>query len=424
MHQTDRPWPKPSERVRELIRAGAERALRAPPEWLDEIDAATLSSEHMQAVAGDPVLAAATRRTNRSNLAHWAAANIRDPGAPVPPNLSPEALGVSRDLVRRGVAESALHSYRTGQNAAWLRWMTIAFELTSDPAELRELLDVSARSISAFIDGTIAAIAEQMNAERDELTRGTHAERREVVALVLDGAPIAPASASHRLGYDLEQAHRAAVVWSDAAESDLGALERGAEAVASALGDRRPLVVMASAATLWIWAPVAGEIDPERRGRLRVTLERLGDVRVALGTRGSGVDGFRRSHFDAVTTQRMLARVGSDARITSFDEVRLVSVVTQAPDQARELVAYTLGDLATAAPELRDALRTFLAEGCNASRAADVLHTHRNTLLRRLARAEELLPRPLDGSRIDVAVALEVLRWQRPDPGRGQPPSL
>lgn len=406
------PWARPSERVRDLIRQGAELGLRAPASWLDEIDAATLSTEHVHAIASDPVLAAAIRRTNRHNLLHWVASNLSDPGAPVAANIGPEPLAVARDLVRRGFGESSLHAYRTGQNAAWQRWMAIAFELTSDPAELRELLDVTSRSISSFIDATLVAISAQMAAERDELTRGTHAERREVVALVLDGAPLSPASASHRLGYDLEQVHRAAVVWSDAVTSDLGTLERAADALARALDAPRALTVVASAATLWVWIPHGGEPD---RARLRLALHGLPDVRIALGSRGHGVEGFRRGHFDAVTTQRMLARVGSEARVATFDDVRLVALVTHDPDAARDFVAHTLGALATAAPELRAALRTFLAEGCNASRAAEGLLTHRNTLLRRLARAEELLPRPLAGDRVAVAVALDVLRWQRGD---------
>ncbi len=407
------PWPKPSERVRELIRQGAEMALRSPPEWLDAIDDATLANDHLAVVAADPVLVAATRRTNRANLLHWAAANVSNPGAPVPANLGAEPIGVARDLVRRGVGEFALHAYRTGQNAAWQRWMTIAFGLTSDPDELRELLDVTARSISAFVDATIAAISERMRGEREELTRGTHAERREVIALVLDGAPITTSSASHRLGYDLEGNHRAAVVWSVAPESNLGDLEHAAEALADTVGAQRSLTVVATAATLWVWLPVASEVD---RDQLRVALGPETDVRIALGSAGAGVEGFRRSHFDAITTQRMLARVGSSARVASFDEVRLVALVTTDHDAAREFVAHTLGELADAPAELRDAMRTFLAEGCNASRAAERLLTHRNTLLRRLSRAEDLLPRPLSGARVQVAVALDVLRWQTPAP--------
>ena len=57
-------------------------------------------------------------------------------------------------------------------------------------------------------------------------------------------------------------------------------------------------------------------------------------------------------------------------------------------------------------------MRTFITLQCNASRAAARLYTHRNTLLRRLARADELLPRPLADNVVDVAVALDVLRWR------------
>jgi DNA-binding PucR family transcriptional regulator len=54
----------------------------------------------------------------------------------------------------------------------------------------------------------------------------------------------------------------------------------------------------------------------------------------------------------------------------------------------------------------------YVREQSNASRAAKRLYTHRNSLLRRLARAEQLLPRPLSENSVEVAVALEVLRWR------------
>src|SRR3712207_7401400 len=50
------------------------------------------------------------------------------------------------DLVRRGLDESGLDTYRTGQGVALRRWMEICFGLTADPTELRALLDVSALS--------------------------------------------------------------------------------------------------------------------------------------------------------------------------------------------------------------------------------------------------------------------------------------
>ena len=98
-------WERPSERVCDLVRQGAEFVLNLPQSWLDEMDEATLSSEYMRTIAADPVLTEATRRSNRANLLHWAAANISHPCAPVPANLSPETLDIARDLIRRGLDE-------------------------------------------------------------------------------------------------------------------------------------------------------------------------------------------------------------------------------------------------------------------------------------------------------------------------------
>ena len=136
------------------------------------------------------------------------------------------------------------------------------------------------------------------------------------------------------------------------------------------------------------------------------------DVRIAIGPAANGVDGFRRSHFDAITTQQLMARLRSPQQIALFTDVQLVALITADTDRAAEFVKHTLGDLESAGTELQDTVRTFVDEQCNASRAATRLYTHRNTLLRRLARADELLPRPLAESSVNVAVALDVLRWR------------
>ncbi len=398
---------RPTNQVRELFRHGAQIVLNAQSEWLEAMHDAELSAPNMQELAVDPVLNAALRRTTRANLLHWAAANVRDPGAPVPANVGPETLGIARDLVRRGLNESALQAYRVGQNVAWQRWMSIAFTLASDPDELRELLDVSARSLFTFVDETLAGVAEQMRIERDELTRGTHAERLETVALILDGAPISRQRAEARLGYNLEQTHTAAVVWSDDPESSQ--LERATEALVRTADAHHPLSVIASAATRWVWIP--GKAAPDLR-RLEEVTDQMSGVRIAVGSTARGIEGFRRSHLDAITTQRMLTRLNSTQRIASFETVQLVSLVTQDPDRADQFIKQTLGELESASPELRAAVLTFINEQCNASRAAARLYTHRNTLLRRLSRAEQLLPRPLDENSVHVAVALEMVHWR------------
>jgi DNA-binding PucR family transcriptional regulator len=399
-------WESPSPAVAELIRTGAEMLLRAPEELFAEVDAAILADpEH--ATSTDPVLTSAVRRNNRANLVHWAQANVRDPGARVPPNIAPEVLTVARDLVRRGLDADALHGYRVGQNVSWRRWMTLAFELTSDPEELRELLDVTARSIFAFVDETLAGISEQIEHERQELTRGTHAQRLEVVSLILEGAPIGVERASTRLNYALDRAHTAAIVWSDRLESAPGLIEEAAEAVGRAAG-ARPLTIVPSASALWIW--VAGRDGPEV-GTVRSALTELPEVRVALGPTARGIAGFRRSHLDALATQRLMHRTQTPP-VASYDDVQVVALATQDEERADEFVARTLGDFALAPAELRETARVYLREHSNATRTARLLFTHRNTILARLARMEHMLPAPIEGRILQVALALEILHWR------------
>lgn len=403
-------WEPPSPEVRALIRTAAESLLALPEADLEEIDNVTMAGAD-PAITADPGLVVAIRRANRANLTHWLESNLRDPGARVAPNLGAATFGISRDLVRRGLDEMSLDAYRTGQNAAWRYWMATAFALTSDPDELAELLDVTARSIFDFVDQTLAGITAEIRREREHLTRGTQAERLEVVTLVLGGAPISTDRASLRLGYELARTHTAAIVFSGAAEPDRRELEEGAELLAHAAGARRPLTVLASASALWTW--VATDRGPDF-DTLRSGLAATTQTRIALGPALPGIEGFRRSHVDALATQRLLQRVPDEVRLATYDEVQVVALATHDEQRADELVRRTLGPLADAPAELRETLRVYLREDHNATRTAHVLFAHRNTVLNRLARAEQLLPDPLGGRSLQVGLALEISHWLGP----------
>ncbi|MFT4044656.1 MAG: helix-turn-helix domain-containing protein [Gordonia sp. (in: high G+C Gram-positive bacteria)] len=397
-------WPTPSPQVKDLIRRAATLISDPAPEWVDQLHAAALGGIRMKAVADDPVLAEGTRRTNLANALRWARHNIAHPGERVPAAITPEILSAVRDLVRRGLGESALDAFRTVQAVAWRRWMDICFTLTDDPRVLREVFDVTSLSISTFIEDTVAAMSERMQSERDELTRGTHALRREALTLLLEGAPIPIARAEGQLGYSLTGVHTALVLWTDEPEA-AATLEAEAEAVAASAGCETRLTISASAVSMWMWLPVDGADIPAHTP--------APSVRVAIGRGGTGVGGFRSSHFQALTTQRALSQLGGEHRIARFDDVRLVSLITAAGDDSDDFVTDTLGELATADTGLVDTVRTWIMLHCNTSRTADKLYTHRNTVIRRLARADELLPRPLAENILDVGVALEVLHWRR-----------
>jgi DNA-binding PucR family transcriptional regulator len=393
----------------ELIRAAATRILADPQQLFDEIEAALLtgrSGPH----ADDPALVAALRATNRANLAQWATANMRSPGSPVPPNLGPDVLEISREVVRRGLDDTSFNDYRIGQDVAWRHWMRTAFELSEDHDQLREMLDVSARSISSYVEATLAGMHEEIERERERLRTRTHAERLEVVNLILEGAPIASQRASNRLRYELARRHHtAAIVWSDGSPpADRRVLEALAEELSRSAGASRPLTVPSSAASLWIWFATAEAIETEQ-ATAGLTLP--AGVRIALGMPGSGIDGFRRSHLEAIATQRLMRRAPTGEAVATFADVQLVVLATRDEDHASEFVTRTLGPLASADPELRNTLRLYAREQFSAARAGRLLYTHRNTILNRVARASAMLPVPLAEHGLEVGLALEILHW-------------
>jgi DNA-binding PucR family transcriptional regulator len=403
-------WEPPSDRVGELIRTGVSTLLERPTELFESLDAAVADTART-VMAADPGLADALRASSRANIGHWATANLRSPGLPVAPRLGPENVGVARDVVRRGFDQTILASYRAGQNVTWQYWMAMMFELAGDRDELHEVLDISSRSIFAFVDDTLADITELIDAERAQLLDGTHVARLETVNLVLEGAPITSRRASERLRYELSARHTAAIAWSEGATPQPGGLDLAAEALARACGADRPFTVLASQTSLWVWVASADEPDLDA---LRAELGALPDVRMAVGTTAAGMDGFRRSHLDAAATLRLLHGSPAGTQVASYEDVQVVALATQDRERSGEFVTRTLGDLANASAELQETLRVYLREQWSATRAARVLFTHRNTILNRLARAQELLPGPLDQRAVQIGLALEIVHWLGP----------
>lgn len=401
-------WPRPSEAVRQLMRKGAERAQSLPPEWIERLNRALFSSPEDEKLLEDPVILAACRRANRSEMLHWANANMQRPGEPVETYVSADMVDTARELARRGLSEVLMNSARTTQSAAWEMWMKMAFELTQDPVLLEELLEVSSRSISEFIAGNMRVITQIVLEEKNLLTHHDQIDKRGLVSRLLDGRDMDTEQLSQRLGYSLHQKHLAYVIWSEAQDAEIRPLEETARALARLTGTTAPLVVLAGPATVWVWASAAKPLD---HGLLQGVAESFPRIRATIGSPASGMNGFRRSHLEALTTQSLVGRLAGAPPVTSIDQVRMVSLMTQDARAAKQFVINTLGRLATESSVLQRALHAFLANGCNITQTAEVLGTHRNTLLRRLERAQDLLPIEFADHRIQIAAALELLIW-------------
>lgn len=85
--------------------------------------------------------------------------------------------------------------------------------------------------------------------------------------------------------------------------------------------------------------------------------------------------------------------------------------MTSDAEGAERFVRQILGDLAYAPRDIRETVLAFVEEHGSVSRFATGQYVHRNTIVRRVARAEALLPRPLAENPVQVAAALQVLRW-------------
>ncbi|WP_433594339.1 PucR family transcriptional regulator [Nocardia sp. CA-145437] len=179
--------------------------------------------------------------------------------------------------------------------------------------------------------------------------------------------------------------------------------------IARHVGATSVVRTVASAGTVWAWL---GGIDTGRLSSVESVIDSRSLWQVAIGSTGSGVDGFRTSHLDAVSTQRMMARQETSRAVASFGDVEGVLLLMASPDLADRFVASTLGPLDSGHPELRESLRVYLSELCNVANAADRLFTHRNTMLRRIRRVNELLPRPLEDNALNIGMALEIHHWR------------
>lgn len=364
------------------------------------------------ALRSDPVLAEEALVSTRENAHHWIQHVTTDPFTPVEPLMAPSVIGIARAASRRGADRNIWAAYSAGRNTVWRHWLRRSFAATGDPDLLARSLDVVALSLGTWIDATVHQLSTQIDREREELTRATHAQRFETVTLVLEGAPIQAANASERLGYQLRGRHLGAVLWTDPAAPDPAAVSRAAEELRRRASAPQLLTVSASSFSSWVWLGGLAEVS---LAALTPRFTSSPDVRGAIGSIGDGIDGFRRSHYEAVETQRLQMRrgLGGAGEVATFADVALVALAGRDEQAAREYVVRTLGKLSDADLELRESVRVYIRHQYNAARTAEALFTHRNTVLNRIAKAEALLPEPLAVRGLEVGSALELRRFLR-----------
>ncbi|WP_074354194.1 PucR family transcriptional regulator [Mycobacteroides abscessus] len=395
-------WAPVGERTAQLIQSAIRKYLDNPQTFYLPVEAATLKAARLL-LEQHPHLADDIRAQVRLNISHWASANTRGPGQRVTPAVGPRNANFLRDLASY-VWDTAVHEIiESGKRASLSVWTNVAFELTTDPNELRDYLNAVTRSIFTYCDDYTTVLNAVAGPERLRISNLADVRRIKAVKNVLGGTN--STAALDALNYEIDAPHTAAIVWTESQRASTfdGALA----ALARAAGAVRTMAIPASASSRWLWLSTESGVDAEA---LRSELKSTPDIRVAVGTQGHGLSGFRSSHLDALSAQRMMCRLSRHIQVASYGELDMFSLVADNETRAREFVSRCLGDLATANCELRETLRTYLREGSNITRTADLLYAHRNTIVNRLDKIRALLPTPLEGSVIKVGLALEISR--------------
>lgn len=395
-------WPLPTVEAADAIRTLCQRLLTETDAMTEVIAGAALMAQYEPALLPDASLVEEDRHLNRSDLVQWLTSNIQQPGRRVEPYIGPRIAEYIRDLVSRGIAPDFAGGWRVALGVGWRRWLEECVSHCTDPDLLVEVLDVSAKSLVQYALDSVSALRE---ASLAAAMGNASADAIALIQLIASGAPMTEDLAEGRLRYRLARSHVGLVVWTDDLQR-ADALDDVVAAVRSASAGGSALIARASAASRWIW--LSGTATPDVR-HVEKIVAKAADIRAAVGRPGKGLDGFRSSHQDALAAQALIVRLGSDRRFTAYADVELIDSITTDPASARRFVTKTLGALAEADEALRLALLTYVQCGFNTTRAAANLYAHRNTVERRVSRANELSVVKVEDNPTHVAAALLVL---------------
>ena len=200
----------PTERTFELVATIADRLALEFDDTVAAMDAAVI--EAVPAFGADAAIAAVLTANNRGNLQRFLAV-ARHAQSPLSDAVPPEALDGARTVARRGIdLDTIYEGYRRGQQVALQRWLGCAYETLEPGPDLIGVIDLSLSLVFGYVDQTLGQVLAEAQREREEVIGGALARRAETIRLILDGAPIDPATASRRIGYELTHRHHTALV--------------------------------------------------------------------------------------------------------------------------------------------------------------------------------------------------------------------
>nr|WP_241266538.1 sugar diacid recognition domain-containing protein [Streptomyces scabichelini] len=138
-------------------------------------------------------------------------------------------------------------------------------------------------------------------------------------------------------------------------------------------------------------------------------------ARAGIGEPASSVGGLHNSYQDACDALRLGTRVAGDSPVHLITDLRVHQVLAAVGQPARNrLLELTAADLRAQSdwPVLRDTITAWCENGFNLVRASAALHIHRNTVVYRMNKIEQITGRPLREHRTTMALYLACLADQ------------
>jgi DNA-binding PucR family transcriptional regulator len=239
--------------------------------------------------------------------------------------------------------------------------------------------------------------------------------RLEEVRSILAGTRVDITAASSRLRYRLDAQHLGFVIWSDECDNAGGDASKLFGDMESCANDVAEALKASSSLALPIGRYFAGWATVREMPEPDVLPSTCPGLHVAVGRPGRGIEGFRRTHNEALEARRVATLFPRrSTRCTTFETVALDVLMTRDMDEARRFVASELGGLlddSDATRRLAATLEVYLHEESSHVRAARRLGIHENTVAYRIKRAEELLGRKANERQLELRTALRLARF-------------
>lgn len=318
------------------------------------------------------------------------------------------ALDAAREVGRRRAAqgvplETVLRAYRLGGQVTW-EALRASARCTEAPGDSDVLLEV-AGSVWHVNDVQCAALAEAYRAEERRLAGIDDEARQQVLDGLLGGRggdPVFVRSASELLALSLDGRLVCAVAPPD-------------EAGAPTLADPAARLLARGVRSVWGWRSGA-QVGVVALGTRPVTdvlgwLAEQAQGPVGASPVVEGAASVAAAWRLADTAARTLP--AGQARVVTIDDRLPEALLSSSPEITERLVAQSLGRLLELPGEERDVLlgtlTAFLAADGSPTRAAEQLYCHRNTVMHRLRRIEQVTGRSVADPRARLLWQLALL---------------